>query len=619
MKNDKEQKLEQILKDYAESDLGDKTYNHDTDKGDVFQEFIIKKLVQKLYCPNVEIEDIKDFSFRGKERLIDFLIEVDSSHVILGQVEYSYDINKFDGTKKIVELLDDKKIRNKELKKRINELGDLTKRKYQILYFTADSLSEDQINSFGEISENFKNEKVEALISDRSAYDINMIFEELDNISGKKLRLPKKPSNLKLVGNKDNNMLKVDSFKPAYLVTSTAESILNNLKIKQPYFSFNVREGLGLKNDKSVNSNIKKTALNEAQKFFLFNNGLTILCSKIEENGDSLDIHQMQIINGAQTSTTLKDINNAGYEPDKVLVQIKIICWGEDLNSLSKDDKRIVENIVRATNSQNGVNTFDYESNEPYHEPINNYVQKQTIVRGNTNKYTWSFWYKWKRGIDAKTDRKRKFKSVDKKILFKRMGSLHISPFTINDSNLLSTDISNKDSIVNRYFMDDKGVIYDENMPKQAIMLIASNLFLSDFIDLKLKIYKAHRKKDTKHEQYFAALKRGQAYRFTVGEIIRNAFNNDDKIVRKFYLKFSDLSWYDNTSDIRNQVISDVCATAETILLESMDDYIQKFGENFDKWNEDIETQNIICLKTARAIKPTTTIFQNMEKILKNK
>ena len=67
-------------------------------------------------------------------------------------------------------------------------------------------------------------------------------------------------------------------------------------------FSLNIRNFIG---NTATNKAIVKSAKEAAEKFFLFNNGLSCLCRSIEVMEDKIDVTGLQVINGAQTVKAL--------------------------------------------------------------------------------------------------------------------------------------------------------------------------------------------------------------------------------------------------------------------------------------------------------------------------
>lgn len=128
----------------------------------------------------------------------------------------------------------------------------------------------------------------------------------------------------------------------------------------------NVRRYLGLSNNR-VNSDIYATLLdkNRADKFYFYNNGITVVCDKFDYNAlQSEDykvrVTNMQIINGGQTCKTIYEaiekngLKNVG---SAACVMIRIY-------QLAESDANIVNEITYATNNQNPVDLRDLHSND---------------------------------------------------------------------------------------------------------------------------------------------------------------------------------------------------------------------------------------------------------------
>lgn len=129
----------------------------------------------------------------------------------------------------------------------------------------------------------------------------------------------------------------------------------------------NIRRYLG-RHSNRVNSAIHNTLVDPVRNknFYLFNNGITMTCTKMRHNalqgGDyQLKLENIQVINGGQTCKTIQQtINEAGDQADfsDVFVLLR-------LYELEGDDDQLVKEITFATNSQNPVDLRDLRSNDP--------------------------------------------------------------------------------------------------------------------------------------------------------------------------------------------------------------------------------------------------------------
>ena len=118
-------------------------------------------------------------------------------------------------------------------------------------------------------------------------------------------------------------------------------------------FHSNVRFGLG---NARVNKSIVKTIKdeNEKNKFVMFHNGISIICSGYTYEDGSLEITNYSIVNGAQSTLTF--YKNKDYLDDNIMVMAKIIKTGEN-ESLS-------ELITNYSNNQNSISMRDLRSND---------------------------------------------------------------------------------------------------------------------------------------------------------------------------------------------------------------------------------------------------------------
>ena len=127
---------------------------------------------------------------------------------------------------------------------------------------------------------------------------------------------------------------------------------------KEDLFAKNIRSFVGLSD---VNEGIKNTLLKNPEKFFYFNNGVTVLCNKIKKtarggSGRALGTFHCEgisIVNGAQTVGTIGDscIGNDQCSQAKVLVR---------LISLENCSPEFSLSITKATNTQNKVENRDF-------------------------------------------------------------------------------------------------------------------------------------------------------------------------------------------------------------------------------------------------------------------
>lgn len=118
-------------------------------------------------------------------------------------------------------------------------------------------------------------------------------------------------------------------------------------------FSANYRGFLGVSKRKKINSGIKNTAEKIPENFWVYNNGITILTTKIENIKGKDYLIGMSIINGAQTTGSIGSLDNK-IDLSNVKVPARIIeC----------SDSETISEIVKYNNTQNKITTWDKFSN----------------------------------------------------------------------------------------------------------------------------------------------------------------------------------------------------------------------------------------------------------------
>jgi len=137
---------------------------------------------------------------------------------------------------------------------------------------------------------------------------------------------------------------------------------------KEFIFSSNIRNYLG---NSKVNKEIIKTALNDPNNFFIFNNGISCLASHVNISGNKLIVKGLQIINGAQTvralyqasQTAEKDGSWASQAPH-VLVRIT------EIKSTGTSEDTLSTKITQYNNTQNLVKVSDFITNDDIHSEL---------------------------------------------------------------------------------------------------------------------------------------------------------------------------------------------------------------------------------------------------------
>ena len=128
-----------------------------------------------------------------------------------------------------------------------------------------------------------------------------------------------------------------------------------------------------LQNRSKVNKGIMLTLEQAPDRFFAYNNGITTTGEHIEfdESGRFIKkIHNLQIVNGGQTTASIYRSDRANIDLSNVYIQMKLTV----INAEKVDE--LVPNIAKFANSQNPVNAADLFSNHPFHQRIEELSRK---------------------------------------------------------------------------------------------------------------------------------------------------------------------------------------------------------------------------------------------------
>lgn len=116
-------------------------------------------------------------------------------------------------------------------------------------------------------------------------------------------------------------------------------------KLRRYLFDSNVRDFMGLNR---VNEDIKKTLQdNNSPDFWWLNNGVTILATSAAITGKSIQVSDVQIVNGLQTTESIfRHFESSPEMTDDRCVLVKVII---------SEEEAIRDAIIRATNNQTDV------------------------------------------------------------------------------------------------------------------------------------------------------------------------------------------------------------------------------------------------------------------------
>lgn len=159
---------------------------------------------------------------------------------------------------------------------------------------------------------------------------------------------------------------RIEDAGQVYVVLCSADSLVSILTnedglIRANIFDDNVRDYQG---DTDVNQEMEATLSDNPANFVLFNNGITIVCDKLESKNKELIIRNPQIVNGCQTCNSLYRVKRKGKDLSQVQVIVKVI---------EATKPEVTQGIVKGTNRQNIVYEEAFETIRRYHKELEDF------------------------------------------------------------------------------------------------------------------------------------------------------------------------------------------------------------------------------------------------------
>lgn len=260
--------------------------------------------------------------------------------------------------------------RNVEMSRPCSDLVDLLRekrkeiRKYQLLIFTTANISLT--------IKILESDNIDGIPSECQIWDIDRLFQLCSSDTGRHIiEINFKDHSEKGIPCLEASGTATDDFK-SYLC------IIPGIMLADIYDKYgssllegNVRSFLSTK--VAVNKKIRTTILQQPERFFAYNNGISataidVQFDRTEQGLFLVSARDFQIINGGQTTASL---SSARYNyKDKanlraIFVQMKLTVIERTLGS--DDATTLVQNISRSSNSQNKVSDADFFSTHPFH------------------------------------------------------------------------------------------------------------------------------------------------------------------------------------------------------------------------------------------------------------
>ncbi|KIO49319.1 AIPR family protein [Nitrosospira sp. NpAV] len=150
-------------------------------------------------------------------------------------------------------------------------------------------------------------------------------------------------------------------------------------RLRRYLFESNVRDFMGLNR---VNEDIKATLHDiNSPDFWWLNNGITILATSASVVGKSIQIEDIQIVNGLQTTESIfRHFTQGGSDPEDRSVLVKIIVSREET---------VRDAIIRATNNQTDVELASLHATDKIQRDIEDILlRKGLFYERRKNHYT---------------------------------------------------------------------------------------------------------------------------------------------------------------------------------------------------------------------------------------
>lgn len=256
---------------------------------------------------------------------------------------------------------------NEYLKSLIREIKNVNTKPIRLVLLT-DQIIPDEDQKYWEESICSSSKEVEI-----SFTDLNYLKEEYVRLSSQSEDIPD-CVDISIGGEDNYEFSTIDDNYPTIMVTQTGNKIRNLYnRYKERLFNYNIRYWLG-KNP--VNKAMIDTIETEPERFFYYNNGITAVCEemiKLDVNHEKIiRCKHFQIINGAQTFTTIAKEGSGNLSSVKILLKIIEAETGKK----TKSQNGLNESIVKNTNNQTAVTVSDFKSNDQIQYFLERELQK---------------------------------------------------------------------------------------------------------------------------------------------------------------------------------------------------------------------------------------------------
>lgn len=167
----------------------------------------------------------------------------------------------------------------------------------------------------------------------------------------------------------------------------------------------NVRAFLSVRG--KVNKGIRNTIIKRPSRFFTYNNGIAVIARSIKLNKEKtkiIEFHDLQIINGGQTTASLASAIIKKDTEDNlanIFVPMKLTVINANKEMSEEEEKNYNElaaDISKSANCQNPVTDADFFSNHPFHVEMENLSKRYLAPPVNGKPFGTTWFYERSRG-----------------------------------------------------------------------------------------------------------------------------------------------------------------------------------------------------------------------------
>jgi len=286
-----------------------------------------------------------------------------------------------------------------------------------------------------------------------------------------------------------------DSAKYSTVITTIKGTVLQNIyrRYKNRLFNYNIRGYLG---QNTVNKKMTETIEENPHNFYLFNNGISAICTELSfekpHSGHGLQAicKNFQIINGAQTATTIGIFKNK-----EKLKDVRVLLRLTQTETIKRETKGLNKKIILYNNSQTSIKDSDFRSND----------EIQTFLETNLRNYFYKVDTPHQRIIYLPKRLKYKQRTdeiyLNLETLAKCLYAFNYDPIRIYSNSKTLFDIDSLNNGMYWYIFGDAGeecTIYDSERLKKTAAISILWLYLQNRlkkentklnIDKKVKSY----------------------------------------------------------------------------------------------------------------------------------